>query len=245
MSVSPDSGIVGDVITITGTNFSTNLEDNKVTFGTDSAGVKAYLTKMTTGTVVTATTTSLTVAIPTGAERGYISVLAATQRYVSAAIFSPRQYKFYFTTSTATPYNGNLGGFSGANTKCNSEDSRPDKSIAYKAWLYIDSSSFQVPSQGKVYSHSSLENCAIGSVSSSSCLSLFTGTGSLTNPTLSAASNSTGIIAWTGRDLTNTCSGWTSTAGNGNYGIGSQSSTYLNSSTRACTGVSVLYCYEP
>lgn len=61
-SFSPSSGSIGTVVTITGTNFNTNASNNVVYFG----GVIA--------TVSSATTTSLTVTVPSGATYQPISV---------------------------------------------------------------------------------------------------------------------------------------------------------------------------
>ena len=61
-SFSPTSGPVGTVVTITGTNFSSVIANNKVWFG----GVKA--------TISAASATSLTVTVPTGAAYQPISV---------------------------------------------------------------------------------------------------------------------------------------------------------------------------
>jgi hypothetical protein len=61
-SVNPSAGIPGDMVTITGSNFSSNTSDNIVYFG----AVKA--------TVSAATTTSLTVTVPAGATYWPVSV---------------------------------------------------------------------------------------------------------------------------------------------------------------------------
>lgn len=63
---SPTSGAVGVTVTITGTNFSTTVANNTVTFN----GVAA--------TVTAATATQLTVTVPTGATTGKIAVSVST-----------------------------------------------------------------------------------------------------------------------------------------------------------------------
>ncbi|MDE3144368.1 MAG: T9SS type A sorting domain-containing protein, partial [Bacteroidota bacterium] len=84
-SFSPLSGMVGDAITITGTNFSSTASNNIVFFGATKA------------TVSTATTTSLSVAVPTGAIYAPITVLTtgtALAAYSTAnfnPIFSPNK----------------------------------------------------------------------------------------------------------------------------------------------------------
>ncbi|MSE24719.1 hypothetical protein GKC32_09725, partial [Lactobacillus curvatus] len=59
----PTSAKPGDVVTITGTNFNTTTTNNIVFFGATKANVTA------------ATTTSLTVTVPTGATYDYITAL--------------------------------------------------------------------------------------------------------------------------------------------------------------------------
>ncbi len=61
-TVSPLKGAVGSTVTITGSNFSTTLSENKVRFGTVEA------------TVLTASTSQLTVTVPPGAALGLVSV---------------------------------------------------------------------------------------------------------------------------------------------------------------------------
>jgi gliding motility-associated-like protein len=76
VSFSPVSGIVGRIVTISGTNFSTILANNIVKFN----GVVAVPTA--------ATATTLTALVPTGATTGLITVMVGAETAVSAATFS-------------------------------------------------------------------------------------------------------------------------------------------------------------
>ncbi|MFN3403987.1 MAG: FG-GAP-like repeat-containing protein [Cytophagaceae bacterium] len=73
---SPNSGSVGTTVTISGSNFSSTPSQNTVTFN----GVAA--------TVTAATSTSLTVTVPSGATTGTISVTVNGQSVVSSSSFT-------------------------------------------------------------------------------------------------------------------------------------------------------------
>jgi len=73
---SPTSGTAGTVVTLTGTNFSTDVLDNIVKFNG------------TVSTVSAATATSLTVAVPTGATTGKVSVEVDNQITTSSNDFT-------------------------------------------------------------------------------------------------------------------------------------------------------------
>jgi len=75
-SFAPSSGMIGATVTISGTDFSTTTTDNVVKFN----GV--------TATVTTATSTALTVTVPTGATTGKISVTINGTNAVSSSDFS-------------------------------------------------------------------------------------------------------------------------------------------------------------
>src|SRR5665213_1862259 len=87
-SFSPASGPVGTPVTITGTNFNATKTSNIVFFGATMA------------TVTAATTTSLTVTVPTGATYQPISVLNGTTALIgySASPFA----------TTFTPTKGSI-----------------------------------------------------------------------------------------------------------------------------------------
>ena len=71
-SFSPQSGAVGTMVTITGTNFSTTANENTVTFHDDISA-----------TVTAATATELTVTVPTGAGTGKVVVAVSGQSAAS------------------------------------------------------------------------------------------------------------------------------------------------------------------
>lgn len=75
-SFSPTSGALGKTVTITGTNFSTTSANNAVWFNGFAA------------TVTAATSTSLTVTVPRGAESGSISVQTAGGGAMSSGSFT-------------------------------------------------------------------------------------------------------------------------------------------------------------
>ena len=76
-AVSPTSGKVGDSVTITGTNFDTTPSNNTVYFGATKA------------TVTSASTTSLTTTVPTGATFAPISVTVDNRTATSNDLFLP------------------------------------------------------------------------------------------------------------------------------------------------------------
>ncbi|MES2809215.1 MAG: IPT/TIG domain-containing protein [Bacteroidota bacterium] len=87
-ALSPSSGAVADVITLTGTNFSTVLTDNLVHFN----GVP--------GQVKSATATTITVAVPTGATTGAIAIFVKGKRATPAQAFTTL---FTVTVPTTNP----------------------------------------------------------------------------------------------------------------------------------------------
>lgn len=86
---SPSTGPVGSTVTITGTNFSTQLTDNVVSFN----GKQAFVTA--------ATPTQLTVIVPGGATTGPISVTVTCGTPVSSSTFTVTPL-VYNTCSTIT-----------------------------------------------------------------------------------------------------------------------------------------------
>jgi FG-GAP repeat/IPT/TIG domain/Bacterial Ig-like domain (group 3) len=72
----PTSGPVGTVVTITGTNFSTVLTGNAVTFNGTAAAVTS------------ASTTQIVASVPSGASTGKISVTVGTQTATSGGTFT-------------------------------------------------------------------------------------------------------------------------------------------------------------
>lgn len=85
-AISPTTGKVGDVVTITGTNFSTTIADNVVKFN----GI--------TATVTAATATTLTVTVPATATTGAVSLSVK-----SVAATGTPTFTVTATTTTGTP----------------------------------------------------------------------------------------------------------------------------------------------
>ncbi len=84
-SFTPASGVVGATVVITGTNFSSTLSNNIVSFNGTAANVTA------------ATATQLTVTVPSGATSGTITVTVNSNTATSASAF------IVTTSSSATP----------------------------------------------------------------------------------------------------------------------------------------------
>ena len=76
-SISPTSGKVGASVTITGTSFDTTPSNNTVYFGATKA------------TVTSASATSLTATVPTGASFGPITIQVGTKSVISNQRFEP------------------------------------------------------------------------------------------------------------------------------------------------------------
>ena len=95
-SFAPESGTVGSSVTINGTNFSDEPDDNIVVFGNES-GV----------TITNASTDSLTVTVPQGAETGKISVTVNGKTATSANDFTVEVSDLAITSFT--PSSGNVG----------------------------------------------------------------------------------------------------------------------------------------
>ncbi|PJJ80123.1 IPT/TIG domain-containing protein [Mucilaginibacter auburnensis] len=95
-AMSPTSGKTGDVITLTGTNFSTLASDNKVFFATNTGGTVVL------GTIKTVTATQITVEVPASAITGGILIDVKGTNAVPAAGFSTT---FTVTTTTGSGTN--------------------------------------------------------------------------------------------------------------------------------------------
>lgn len=163
--------------------------------------------------------------------------------------------KRIFVTTSAF-YNGNLGGASGADTKCMTDASKPNSST-YKAMI-ADGSTRRacttancsggisenlgwvlLPNQAYVRSD------GVTPIATTNSAAIFTFP--LTN-----AIQASGTNIWTGLaiDFTNngpgTCTGWTTTAGNGSSGTsGATNNTSINAvASQPCGGSISIYCIE-
>ncbi len=102
-SFTPAEGIVGTVVTITGTNFSTTASTNKVTFlDANAARIPA--------TVTAATATSITTTVPTGAVTGKIWVQVGDSTAKAATAFTVTPPAAAPTIVSWTPANAAVGG---------------------------------------------------------------------------------------------------------------------------------------
>lgn len=100
-SFTPASGVVGATVTITGTGFNATLSKNEVRFNNGSPA-----------TITNASTTALTVTVPSGATTGLISVTNLDVPYLN---YSKGTSVTSFTVTTATS-GTNTGGTGGGTT---------------------------------------------------------------------------------------------------------------------------------
>ena len=87
LSFTPEMGVVGATVMITGTGFSTTVTDNAVTF-LGAEGNDADNAEATVSTSPAPTATSLSVSVPPAAQTGKISVMVGTAADTSAASFT-------------------------------------------------------------------------------------------------------------------------------------------------------------
>jgi YD repeat-containing protein len=97
LSFTPASGPVGTIVTISGTSFSGNPQQNTVTFG----GVAA--------TVLSSSTTQLVVSVPIGAVTGAIGVTSPSGGATSSSVFTVGQPAGAPTITSFSPNVGNAG----------------------------------------------------------------------------------------------------------------------------------------
>ncbi len=223
-SISPTSGFTtgGTSVTITGTDFT---DATNVTFGSTEAS-----------SFNIDSSTSITAVSPAGSA-GVVDITVTTPSGTST-ISSADQFTYtvppqiiFLSSST---YNGNLGGFSGANAKCNTDAAKPSSGFAadytYKALLNGNNATTNGVSYYRADGTTLIATATGGNLVSSS---------SLVN-TISSVSS----FVWTGANGSSTCSNWTSGgAGTGNLGSSnSATSTYWNSSSISCSSTLRLYC---
>lgn len=95
-AMAPASGKAGDVITLTGTNFSTLASDNKVFFATNTGGTVVL------GAIKTVTATQITVEVPASAITGGILIDVKGTNAIPAAGFNTTFTKISNTDGTGT-----------------------------------------------------------------------------------------------------------------------------------------------
>lgn len=135
---------------------------------------------------------------------------------------------------TSTTYNGNLGGYAGADTKCNSDSNRPSTSKTYKAVLFGSTTS-PLKADTSYYKYDS-------STGNKSLMAVTDSNGKL--PT-SVVSNFDSNYNYWWSGYTYTCSDWNSTSGSGTVGSTTYTSSYwYSSSTGTCSAFARLVCVE-
>ena len=162
--------------------------------------------------------------------------------------------KIFVTDAT---YNGNLGGFSGADDKCNSDGNKPSGGGTYKAML-VDGTNRRACSTA---------NCSGGTgehidwvlkpntkyVRADGTNEIFTtnANGIFEFGTLSNSISETTLFAWTALNndwtsSTNNCQAWSSTSGGSRVGAASSSTgNAINVTSQTCTTSTLrLYCVE-
>ena len=133
---------------------------------------------------------------------------------------------------TAATYSGNLGGYTGADAKCNADASKPD-SGTYKALLYTNNAT---TSGIEYYRPDNVTKIATATGGDLVDLN------SLDNPI-----NTANDTVWTGYGGMYTCGGWTKDSSSwfGNRGQANASSdAYLNISSNTCDSSYHLYCVK-
>ena len=160
----------------------------------------------------------------TGSATGY------SDATVSVTAVAPCTHNCIFVT--AATYNGNLGGFSGADAKCNADSNKPDTGT-YKALLYNNNAT----TSGVDYYRS--DNVTkIAQATDGNLVDL----NSLIN-----SISTVGDIVWTGYGGMYTCGAWTKDDSSflGNRGQANASTdAYLNISSNGCDSSYHLYCVK-
>jgi hypothetical protein len=206
------------IATLSGSNFT---GATSVTFGSTS----------TSFTVINNSTVTAT--IPGSSTSLAVNVSITTPGGTSTLTNGYTYPRIIFLTSTS--YNGNLSGFSGADTKCNSpsDPSKPSTGFArnytYKALLNGNNATVN----GVTYYRTD----------GTTKIAVATGGNLVGSSSLITAISTAAAGTWTGSGGAATCSTWTSAASSGRRGFSnSSSSTYWDSGNAGCSTLSRLYC---
>jgi len=136
---------------------------------------------------------------------------------------------------TASAYNGNLGGISGANDKCNTDANRPDPAKTYRVLIYpVDCCDNTKASTTYVRVDGST---VMGNTGADCCL----------NSPLANSPTTLAVSHWHGANfpVNETCSDWTSTGGSGDYGTSnSAGDEFWHAGTSNCDQTARLICAE-
>lgn len=226
-SISPSSSNIagGTTVSITGTGFA---DATAVNFGSNSASFTINSDSNITATAPANSpgVVDITVTTPTG-----------TSTTSSADQFTYTSPHIIFLTNSA--YNGNLGGFNGADAKCNTDSAKPSSGFAenytYKALLDGNNATSSDVSYYRTDGTTLIATATGGNLVGSSSL----------NNTIAITPRT---LVWTGGGITaKSCSNWTSSAAtsssNGNIGISdSASPTYWDQGSATCSNSQTLYC---
>jgi hypothetical protein len=154
-------------------------------------------------------------------------------RVTTSASFSVLLNNVIFVTSST--WNGNLGGFAGANTKCNADANKPSGNAAgagktYKALLNGNNATTNGVTYYRTDGINSIATATGGNLVGANSLERAIKTGTAANP-------------WTGANSSTNCSNWASSSGTGTTGISnSVTSTWWSAATPTCDASRGLYC---
>lgn len=183
----------------------------------------ATLFSYTTNTLSTADNGNQYLVIVTDAASNSVTSEVATLTVTSPHII-------FVTTTT---YTGNLGGFSGADAKCNADPGKPGgfaSAYTYKALLDGNNATVSGTAYYRVNGTTLIATATGGNL---------VGSDGLTN----SINTSSSPTVWTGANGGTNCSNWGSDAGNGIRGDPSKSdSRYWNTGTSICSASRALYC---
>ncbi|MBL0266629.1 MAG: IPT/TIG domain-containing protein [Leptospiraceae bacterium] len=238
-SFTPTSGPINSTVTITGTNFSSSATSNVVKFNG------------TVATVTAATSTQLTVTVPTGTTTGKISIEVSGQLVTSTTDFTIacNPCRIFITATTS---NGNLGGVTGAQAKCDADANKPTTGT-FKVYLKASNGT----SSGNI-----VKDVKYTRVDGTVIVNTAFAGGYLVDPNLPSSTNVTNTIsttsstAWIGYSGTSTggnCVNWTSSSAlaiDGGFYISPNVGTNANQigdgavSGGNCTSLRSLICIE-
>lgn len=212
----------GPIVIITGSGFNYVTGSSGVTFnGADASGYTINSDTQITANVPPHTESNTNVDVVVSSDGGSAT---ATNAYTYVPVI--------FVTSDV--FNGALGGFAGADLKCNQDSGKPSSGFSsdytYKALLNGNNAT----TSGITYY----------STNGTIIIAIATGGNLVGNASLSSAITGS-IRTWTGWQSTTTCGTWSSSSilsvgGFGNANVAT--SSYWQNNTQTCNMTSTLYC---
>lgn len=232
-TVSPSSGLNagGTSVTITGGNFT---GVTAVTFGDTDA------TSFTVNSDTQITAVSPQKSLTSGSSSSTVDIAVTNSNGTVTKTNAYTYNRTYIIFVTSSSYNGNLSGFSGANTKCTNDINKPSATFTsnytYKALLNNNTAT---NTGGQYYrtDGSTLIATATGGN--------LVGAAAIVNSISSSGSSSN---VWTGATVngtTNNCKNWTLSSNNdyGRVGLdNSPTAAWYSSATPRCNTSAKLYC---